>query len=80
MQGYTIESSPLYATGVVEAQVHAEEVLHSARRAAMPLVHTNIRYQPEAYLDGGVWLKKAPVMKAMVDGNPYAAFCPETAP
>lgn len=80
MQGYTIESAPLYAPGVVEAIPHATEVLNAARRAGIPLVHTNIRYQPDTFLDGGVWLVKSPVMKDMVAGNPHAEFCPETAP
>lgn len=80
MKGYTIEESPLYAPGVVDAIDHAGEVLAAARHAAMPLVHTNIRYQKQAYLDGGVWLIKSPVMKSMVEGNLYAEFCPETAP
>jgi len=60
--------------------LHPREVLDRARRAGLPIIHTNIRYQPERFLDGGVWLKKAPVMKAMVEGNPHAAFCPEVAP
>ncbi|PKG54226.1 N-carbamoylsarcosine amidohydrolase [Halomonas sp. MES3-P3E] len=80
MQGYTTPEAPLYAPGVVEAIPHAAEVLDRARRAGLPIIHTNIRYQPERFLDGGVWLKKAPVMKAMVEGNPHAAFCPEVAP
>ncbi|PAU75178.1 N-carbamoylsarcosine amidohydrolase [Halomonas salipaludis] len=80
MQGYTIPGAPLYAPGVVAAMPHAAEALAQARRAGLPVIHTNIRYQPERFLDGGVWLKKAPVMKAMVEGNPHAEFCPEVAP
>jgi len=80
MQGYTTEGAPLYAPGVVAAIPHAAEVLNAARKASMLLVHTNIRYQPDTFLDGGVWLVKSPVMKDMVDGNQHAEFCPETAP
>lgn len=80
MQGYTTPGAPLYAPGVVAAIPHAAEVLAQARGAGLPVIHTNIRYQPERFLDGGVWLKKAPVMKAMVAGNPHAEFCPEVAP
>jgi maleamate amidohydrolase len=80
MQGYTSEGAPLYAPGVVEAVKHAKEVLAAARQAKIPVLHTNIRYNPQHFLDGGVWMKKAPVMKAMVEGNPYAAFCDEVLP
>ena len=44
------------------------------------MVHTNIRYQPPHFADGGVWVRKAPVMKDMVEGNPLAAFCEAVAP
>ncbi|HCE41871.1 MAG TPA: isochorismatase, partial [Alcanivorax sp.] len=54
--------------------------LAAAREAGIPVIHTNIRYQPGRFLDGGIWVKKAPVMKAMVEGNPLAAFCDEVAP
>jgi len=80
MQGYTTEGAPLYASGVVEAVSQAAEVLAEVRKAGIALVHTNIRYQPERYADGGVWLQKAPVMKAMVEGHPHAEFCDEVRP
>lgn len=80
MQGYTTEGAPLYAPGVVEAVGHAKEVLGAARQAKIPVLHTNIRYTPGQFLDGGVWVKKAPVMKDMVEGNPHAKFCKEVLP
>ncbi|MGI9277991.1 MAG: N-carbamoylsarcosine amidohydrolase [Endozoicomonas sp.] len=80
MQAYTTEGAPLYAPGVVNAVGKAASVLTSARAAGEWIVHTNIRYQPEQFLDGGVWVKKAPVMKDMVVGNPLAEFCPEVTP
>ena len=80
MQGYTTEEAPLYAPGVVEAVGHARDVLGAARRAGIVVIHTNIRYTPGHFLDGGVWVKKAPVMKAMVEGHPHAAFCDEVSP
>ena len=80
MQGYITEGAPLYAPGVVDAVACAEPVLAAAREAGALVIHTNIRYQPESFQDGGVWVKKAPVMKDMVEGNPLAAFCEEVAP
>jgi maleamate amidohydrolase len=80
MQGYTTEGAPLYAPGVVRAVAETVELLDAARRRGVPVVHTNIRYHPGHFADGGMWVRKAPVMKDMVEGNPLAAFCPEVVP
>ncbi|MDB4836989.1 N-carbamoylsarcosine amidohydrolase [Marinomonas sp.] len=79
MKGYTDTSSPLYAEGVVTAVNHAPALLAVARQKGVPVIHTNILYHP-SFIDGGVWLKKAPVMKAMVAGNVFAEFCPQVMP
>lgn len=80
MQGYTTEGAPLYAPGVVSAVAETVDLLDAARRAGILVVHTNIRYHPGHFADGGMWVRKAPVMKDMVEGNPLAAFCPEVMP
>ena len=36
---------------------------------------TRTLYFAQDYADGGVWVKKAPVMKAMVEENVLAEFC-----
>jgi len=79
MKGYTDSSSPLYAEGVVAAVNQSPILLEKARQHNVPVIHTNILYHP-SFVDGGVWLKKAPVMKAMVAGNLFAEFCPQVAP
>ncbi|MCC4306985.1 isochorismatase family protein [Alcanivorax marinus] len=80
MKAYTTDGADLYAPGVVAALSPAARALAAARDAGLPVIHTNIRYQPGRFLDGGVWVKKAPVMKAMVDGNPLAEFCEQVLP
>ncbi|WP_372740834.1 N-carbamoylsarcosine amidohydrolase [Neptunomonas sp.] len=80
MQAYTTPGAPLYAPGVVDAVSKAGEVLAFARNAGALVIHTNIRYKAPHFEDGGVWLKKAPVMKDMVEGNPLADFCETTLP
>lgn len=80
MQGYTTPGSPLYAPGVVEAVARMPALLAAAREAGMPVIHTNILYLAPDQRDGGIWVKKAPVMRAMVPGNPYAEFCQEVSP
>ncbi|RLM06955.1 isochorismatase [Gibbsiella quercinecans] len=80
MQGYTMPGAPLFAPGVVSAVEHAAVLLAAARSVEIPVIHTNIRYHPPHFADGGMWVQKAPVMKSMVEGNPQAAFCESVAP
>ncbi|MGP3038221.1 N-carbamoylsarcosine amidohydrolase [Serratia nevei] len=80
MQAYTTEGAPLFAPGVVSALEESRELLACARRTGIPVIHTHIRYHAGHFADGGLWVKKAPVMKDMVAGNPLAAFCPPVAP
>ncbi|BEO23098.1 N-carbamoylsarcosine amidohydrolase [Serratia marcescens] len=80
MQAYTTEGAPLFAPGVVSAVEESRELLACTRRTGIPVIHTHIRYHAGHFADGGLWVKKAPVMKDMVAGNPLAAFCPPVAP
>jgi len=75
LKAYTIEGAPLYAPGVVDAVAKAPELLAAARAEGIPVIHTRILYLAENCADGGIWVKKAPVMKAMVEGNELAEFC-----
>lgn len=75
LQGYTTEGAPLYAPGVVAAVSEMHEVLKAARATDMMIIHTQVRYNPHTFADGGIWTQKAPVLKALVEGNPYAQFC-----
>ncbi|WP_150301303.1 N-carbamoylsarcosine amidohydrolase [Pseudomonas profundi] len=80
MKGYTEPTSPLYAEGVVSAVVQAGEFLAAVRALKIPVIHTNIIYSAPDCVDGGVWVKKSPVMKLMVKENPLTEFCPEVQP
>ena len=80
MKGYTTEGSPLYAPGVVSAVKESPDILRAARDASIPVLHTIIRYHPGHFADGGTWVRKAPVMRSMVDGHPDAEICDEVQP
>jgi maleamate amidohydrolase len=80
LQGYTTEGSPLYAPGVVECVKEMPELLDAARAKGVPIIHTRVLYTPPNFEDGGVWIKKAPVLRALVAGNPYAEFCEAVVP
>lgn len=80
MTGYITPASPLFAPGVVGAVAHAGRLLRALRGRGIPIIHTNIRYHAPDFADGGMWVRKAPVLKCLVDGNPYAAFCDDVKP
>jgi maleamate amidohydrolase len=60
---------------VVKAVKEMPELLKLARQKKMPVIHTRVFYNPSDFIDGGVWIKKAPVLKSLVPGNKYAQFC-----
>ena len=80
LQGYTTEGSDLYAPGVVECLSQMPDILALARSKGVPIIHTRVLYTSPNFEDGGVWIKKAPVLKDLVLGNPYAEFCEEVEP
>ncbi|MGF1683265.1 N-carbamoylsarcosine amidohydrolase [Photobacterium minamisatsumaniensis] len=80
MKAYTTPNSLLYAPDVVNAVAKTESVLKQARKTGEMVIHTNIRYHSPSFADGGTWVKKAPVMREMVEGNILAEFCPGVIP
>jgi len=75
LQGYTLKGAPLFAPGVVRAVAEMPPLLKLARAKKMPIIHTRVLYNPSDFVDGGVWVRKAPVLKSLVPGNKYAQFC-----
>ncbi|AWO95352.1 MULTISPECIES: N-carbamoylsarcosine amidohydrolase [Bradyrhizobium] len=75
MKAYTTPGAPLFAQGVVDAVVHSRTLLTAARELEIPIVHTNILYHANGCIDGGIWVKKSPVMMLLVPGSPFAEFC-----
>ena len=66
VRAYLERSSPLYA-GVEQARADCETLLRAARAAAIPIVHTNVVYQPGGR-DGGVLFRKVPALKCFEIG------------
>lgn len=75
MKAYTTPGAALFAPGVVDAVAQTPALLDAARCSGVPVIHTNILYFAKDAADGGIWVKKSPVMTAMVAGNPLAEFC-----
>ena len=68
VQAYFDENCALYA-GVEDALASALRVRESARTAGIPVIYTNVTFQ-ESGADGGVFFRKAQVLKNFVAGNP----------
>ena len=66
VRAYLVKDSPLYA-GVEAAQAAAVQLLAAARAAQIPVVHTNVVYQPGGR-DGGVFFRKVPALASFEAG------------
>src|SRR4051812_21632679 len=80
VMAYLTPGSPLYA-GVESARNAAVKLLAAARAAAIPVLHTNVSFQPGGR-DGGVFFRKLPALRCFEAGaHPeLAAFDPALVP
>ena len=67
VRAYLMEGSTLYAAAE-PARAAAQALLEAARRAGVPVVHTNVQYQPGGR-DGGVFFRKVPALKCFEAGT-----------
>jgi maleamate amidohydrolase len=68
VQAYFDHDCALYA-GVENALASALRVREVARAAGIPVIYTNVVYHEDG-ADGGVFFRKAPVLKNFIAGNP----------
>ncbi|MGB5076399.1 MAG: isochorismatase family protein [Sphingorhabdus sp.] len=78
VMAYLDKHSPLYA-GVEGALESTEHLLAAARKAAIPVIFTNVVYEPGG-TNGGLFYQKMPVLKAFDRGSPLGAFPPTLQP
>ena len=67
VRAYLVPDSPLFA-GVESARAAAVRLLGIARRAGIPVMHTNVVYQPGGG-DGGVFFRKLPALASFERGR-----------
>jgi maleamate amidohydrolase len=72
VQAYFDQDCALYA-GVEDALASALRVREAARASAVPVIYTNVVYHEDG-ADGGVFFRKAPVLKNFIAGNPMGAW------
>ena len=66
VRAYLVAGSPLYAAAE-SARAAAQALLAAARDAGIPIVHTNVQYQPGGR-DGGVFFRKLPALACFEAG------------
>jgi maleamate amidohydrolase len=79
IRAYTEPGSPLYAPGVVEAVKATVPLLEIARQTGVPVIYTRVVYHPSG-ADGGLFVRKVPALRRMVEGEPLAEIVPELPP
>lgn len=78
VMAYLDKASPLYASAE-DALASNARLLAKARSAAIPVIFTNVIYQPDG-ADGGLFYKKIPALSVFVKGSPLGAFPPSLTP
>lgn len=79
VEAYLTESSALFMATAADALASTIRLAQAARAAGVPVIFTNVRYKPDGS-DGGVFYRKAPVLKAFIEGSPLGAFPPGLIP
>jgi maleamate amidohydrolase len=71
VKAYLLEDSPLYGgDGIRSALRGAIELLAAARRASIPIFHTNLHYDKNGH-NGGVFFRKVPALRSFADGSQH---------
>lgn len=79
VMAYLEDTSPLFMETAAAARDSNVRLADAARAAGVPVVFTGVTYKPDGS-DGGVFYRKAPVLKAFIEGSPLGAFPPELTP
>ena len=78
VMAYFDKQSPFYA-GVEDVLASNERLLAAARKASIPVIFTNVVYEPGG-TDGGLFYKKIPALKMFDQGSPLGSFPPSLQP
>lgn len=76
---YLTPGAPLYDPAFATALASNERLVAAARAADVPVLFTNVVYQPGG-ADGGLFYAKVPALKAFERGSPAGAFPPSLQP
>ena len=78
VMAYLDPASPLYA-GVEDALASCQRLVAAARVVGVPVIFTNVAYSPGG-VEGGIFFRKVPALKAFERGSPLGDFPPSLQP
>lgn len=76
---YLTEGSALFMVTADAAKDSNRRLAKAARTAGVPVIFTNVSFKADGS-DGGVFYRKAPVLKAFIEGSPLGAFPDDLTP
>ncbi|MGE0766456.1 MAG: isochorismatase family protein [Hyphomicrobiaceae bacterium] len=79
IRAYTTLGAPFFGQGVVDAVEHSVPLLAAARKAKVPIIYTKVLYHPSG-VDGGLFVRKVPALRMLVQGEPLAEIDPKISP
>ena len=79
VKGYTTPGAPLYAEDVVTAVSESVSLVEQARAQGVPVIFTRVVYHPNGF-DGGLWVKKIPVLMTLTEDAMPSQLCDELLP
>ena len=79
VQAYLDPASPLYAAPFEDALASNVRLVAAARDAGVPVIFTSVAYHASG-VDGGLFFRKVPALRAFLPNSPLAAFPPDLQP
>jgi maleamate amidohydrolase len=79
IRAYTTKGAAFFGQGVVDAVAATVSLLDAARSAKVPVIYTKVLYHPSG-MDGGLFVKKVPALRKLVEGEPLAEIDPSITP
>ena len=79
IKAYTSPDAPFFGQGVVDAVEQSVTLLDAARNTGVPVIYTKVLYHPSG-VDGGLFVKKVPALRMLVEGEPLAEIDPKIPP
>ena len=79
IKAYTTKGAAFFGQGVVDAVEATVSLLAAARKADVPIIYTKVLYHPSG-MDGGLFVKKVPALRTLIEGEPLAEIDPRISP
>ena len=79
IRAYTADGSPLHAPATLAAVQQTIRLRQAFSDAGRPVLFTRVLYNASG-TDGGLFVRKVPVLRRLIEGEPLAAFVPGLEP